>query len=56
MSDLCNVQTLKKIAQGAAKWEATRWFGDLSDKCTYLLSFSLYTIMCIFAYMIGYCR
>ena len=49
-------KAMKKIAQGAAKWEGTRWFGDLSDKCTYLLSFSLFTIVCIFAYMIGYCR
>ena len=49
-------KAVKKIAQGAAKWEGTRWFRDVSDKCKYLLSFSLFTIMCIFAYMIGYCR
>ena len=29
-------KAMKNIAQGAAKWEGTKWFRDLSDKCMYM--------------------
>ena len=26
-------KAMKRIAQGVAKWEGTKWFSQLSDKC-----------------------
>ena len=39
-------KAMKKIAQGAAKWEGTKWFRDLSDKCMYMYNhvFALRTV------------
>ena len=34
-------KAMKKIAQGAIKWEGTKWFGDLSDKCMYVYMYLL---------------
>ena len=33
-------KAMKKIAQGAAKWEGTKWFRDLSDTCMRLYMYN----------------
>ena len=30
-------KAMKRIAQGAAKWEGTKWFSQLSDKCKHAI-------------------
>ena len=39
---------MKKIAQGARKWEGNKWFDELSDKCMFIL-------FCVYSYSVNCC-